>query len=224
MIEIKEPKKITDIVYEMEDYLQIMREMDEDDMLNFVTSLENYIKIYFSDNEIDEVELKAISAEMIDEVYIKIMKLELKDAYVVGYFEIIIGRLFWEFTQKEIYVFFVVDNLIRDDRFKLLTELVAKIGFEVIYPYNITNSEYSENYTRQAIREYAEIENDITNAREQKKNIFYVEKDDSVNYLTNILQYCEDIQNEYLCVFRNGDSEEQERANLLMGSFGDMLE
>ncbi len=217
------PKKITDIVYKMGEYLQMMRGMECEDAMNFVNNLENYIKKYFSDSKINELKLKNETVEMVDELYIQLMELKVRDVYIDGYFGIILNRLFYELARKKIYAFFIIDNTIRDDRFKLLVELFITAHFEVIYPYNIEIIKYSQNYTRHAIRDFHEIEHQINEAKKQKKHILYVEKDDSVNYLANVLQIGEEFQNKYICIFRNESIKEYKNAIWLMGSFSGIL-
>lgn len=216
------PTKIQDIVFRIHEYLPAMRKMEKEQVMEFVKFQENYIKKYFADKA-DDLELKKLSVELTDVLYIQISSFEMRDIHTDGYFGIVVSQLFKELSQKNVFIFFMLDNSLRDDRFKLITELYKSVGFRVIYPYTIDNLEYSPEYTRLPIADYKKTEKEIDEAVEQKKHIFYVEKDDSVNYLSKVLQIGEEYQSKYVCIFRNTAPGSGKNATWLMGSFGDFL-
>jgi hypothetical protein len=222
VIETLKPTKIQDIVFRIHEYLPAMRKMKKEQVMEFVKFMENYIKEYFA-NEIDDLELKKLSVELTDVLYIQISSFEMRDIHSDGYFGIVISKLFKELSQKNVFIFFILDNSIRDDRFKLTTELYNSIDFRVIYPYATDKLEYSPEYTKLPSADYKKIEKEIDEAVEQKKHILYVEKDDSVNYLSKVLQIGEEYQGQYVCVFRNTAPGSDKNATWLMGSFGDYL-
>lgn len=217
------PAKFSDIVFRMSEYLEEMRKMDNKEEMEFVNFLDNYVREYFSDFKDEKVELKKTIAEVVDNLYVQIMSFEKRDIHTDGYFGIVLNRLFWELAKKEIHAFFIVDNAIRDDRFKLLIELFKVAHFAVVYPYEVKNLEHSLEYTKYSIKNEKDVEEEIGKGVKEKKHILYVEKDDSVNYLNDILSLAEDLQELYLCIFRNQSIETYKTATLLMGSFGDIL-
>ncbi len=96
-------------------------------------------------------------------------------------------------------------------------------GFKVIYPYVASKLEYSTEHTKLPLADYKNIEKEIDEAVGQKKHILYAEKDDSVNYLSKVLQIGEEYQNQYVCIFRNTAPGSGKNATWLMGSFGDYI-
>ncbi len=220
--ETLKPNQIRDIVFRIFEYLPEMRKMEKDEVVEFVRFLENYVKEYFS-KETDDLKLKKMSVELTDELYLQISAFELGDIHTDGYFGIVVNRLFWELSQKGVLCFFILDNSLRDDRFKMSVELYKSSGFNSVYPYDVDELKYSEEYTRLPVKDYKSIEKEIDEARSNKRHIFYVEKDDSVNYLENVLHLAEEFQSEYVCIFRNKAPSEHMAANWLVGSFGDIL-
>lgn len=223
MKESLKPKKIQDVIFRLREYLSEMRTMERDKVMEFVSYLEGYIKDYFA-KDIDDLELKKMSVELTDRLYLQISAFELRDIHADGYFGIVVKRLFWELSQKGVLCFFILDNSLRDDRFKLAVELYKSVGFDAIYPYIVYELKYSDEYTRLPIKDYKSIEKEIDKARSNKRHILYVEKDDSVNQLENVLHLAEEFQSEYVCIFRNKAPSDHENATWLLGSFADIVD
>ncbi len=217
------PEKIEDIVYKMPEYLSAMREMPKDEVVQFVDELDGYIRSYFNENKSDELELKKQMVELVDVLYLITVNLDRRDIHTDGYFGIVLNRLFWNLQQRNILSFFVLDNSLRDDRFKMVTELFRSAGFNIVAPYNMDNLQYSDQYTKLPTVSYKDIEKQIDSSKAEKKHIFYVEKDDSVNHLKDVLALAEEFQSEYVCIFRNKAPDENSNATWLMGSFADYL-
>lgn len=219
MIEPK-PQKIQDIIFRMEEFISYIREIEKDKVMNVIEGLESFIMGYFSTTKED---LKKVATELVDGMYIQISKLSKRDMHTDAYFSIIINRLFWEFNTKGVKFFFVLDNKLRDDRFKLTTELYKNAGFAVIYPYTVKDLEYSENHSNLQKKDYKTTEGEINDTLEQKRPILYVEKDESVNYVESILHIAEDHRNEYVCIFRNKAPEDGQLATVMFGSTTQIL-
>ncbi|OGI48412.1 MAG: hypothetical protein A2W42_06875 [Candidatus Muproteobacteria bacterium RIFCSPHIGHO2_01_60_12] len=220
--EALKPNKIQDIVFRIHEYLPEMRKMEKDEAVEFVSFLESYIKEYFTKGT-DNLELKKLSVELTDVLYLQISSFELRDIHTDGYFGIVVNRLFWELLQKGVLCFYILDNSLRDDRFKMAVELYKSSGFETIYPYVTGELKYSDEYTRLPIKDYKSIEKEIDESKSNRRHILYVEKDDSVNELENVLHLAEEFQSEYVCIFRNKAPSDHQNATWLLGSFGDML-
>ncbi len=217
------PSKISDIVLRMGEYLSAMRSMENEDAVRFIDFLDNYTRDYFQNSVLDELELKKVLIELADLTYLMAVNLNEKDIHTNGYFGIVVNRLFWELQQRNILAFFVVDNNLRDDRFKMVVELVGSAGFSIIYPYSVDNLQFSDKYTLLPILDYKSVEKKIDESKSQKKHIFYIEKDTSINYLNNVLALAEEFQSKYVCVFRNKAPDGESQAIWLTGSFGDYL-
>ena len=219
-----EPENISDIVFRMDEYLSFMREMKYEDASKLTVRLDNYIRDYFASQKADESELKTDLVKITDMLYVQTANIKQRDLHTDGYFGIVLNRLFWNFQQKGILAFYILDNSLRDYQFKLVTELFKNAGFEVIAPYNIDGLSYSENTTELPVLNYKEVEKQIDSTRSVKRHIFYIEKDSSVNYIKNVLALGEEFQSEYLCIFRNTAPDGFSKAAWLMGSFANYLD
>lgn len=219
-----EPENISDIVFRMDEYLSSMREMKYEDASKLTARLENYIRDYFSSQQADESELKTDLVKITDMLYVQTANIRQRDLHTDGYFGIVLNRLFWNYQQKGILAFYILDNSLRDYQFKLVSELFKNAGFEVIAPYNSDELSYSENTTELPVLSYKEVEKQIDQTRSVKRHIFYIEKDSSVNYIKNVLALGEEFQSEYLCIFRNTAPDGYSKAAWLMGSFANYLD
>ena len=219
-----EPQKITDIVYRMDEYFSAMREMEKDQVVKFVDQLEVYVRDYFADQNLDDLELKKQLVEMVDGLYLLTVNLDRRDIHTNGYFGIVLNRLFWSLQQRNVLAFFILDNSLRDDRFKMVTELIKSAGFNIVAPYSYKVLEHSENTTELPTLGYKEIEKQIDQSKSDKRHIFYVEKDSSVNYLKDVLALAEEFQSEYVCIFRNKAPDGSSNATWLLGSFAEYLD
>ncbi len=217
-------KEISDIGSRMDEYLAEMRGLkDAGKHKEFVLSLVESISEYLIRPGVSDAELKLAAAEVTNEMYIKMMTSDIKDMHSDIYYSVVLESFFDQLARKNIFAFFVLDNTIRDDRFKLLTELYRMAGFETVHPYKIKNLEYSSNYTKFPSKPYREIEGQIDGCIAQRKNILYVEKDGYVNHISKILEAAEGVQDRYVCIFRNKSIDADKRAHWLVGSFGNIL-
>jgi hypothetical protein len=144
---------------------------------------------------------------MVDDIYCKLMQFSITDLHSNAYFGIVLNGLFFELEQKEVYLFYIVDNEIRDDRFKILEQMFRVAHFAVIHPYAVDKFEHTQEYTKLPAKPYEKIKQEIDDAianKQHKKHILYVEKDDSANYIKEVLEYAlENQKNKYACMFRN---------------------
>jgi len=217
-------KKINDIVNNIHVILSDLRNMTDEDAINTLQKIDGFVSAYFSNSDLDDLDLKKVLVEIVDELYIKIMEFEVMDKFTNAYFKTILKNLFRNFAQKEIFAFFVLDNELRDDRFKLAFDLFNETGFAVISPYSFKKLLFSDKHTPLSSITYKKVEQLIDKAKSNKQHIFYVEKDSSVNYLKDILALAEEFQSEYVCIFRNSSIETNKTAKWLMGNFSSLLE
>lgn len=216
------PTKIADIIFRIDEYLEYMQE-EIQNASEFINYLDRYIITYLDVIIEDELELKKLAVQLINETYIRIINLAHRDLHVDAYFGIIVNRLFFELANKNILVFFILDNEIRDDRFKLVVELFGVSHFKTVHPYVTEKLEYGQGYTQFASKEYKLIDEQIFSSVSERKNIIYIEKDNSVNYLNEVLSLAEKVQDKYVCAFKNQSPESDEPALWLIGSFGNIL-
>lgn len=195
--------EIPDIIFRIDELLEMLRQLPVKEFSQVISYLETFIRQYFDECKLNEQELRQFASSMVDQMYVEISHFNKRDIYTDGFFGIVINRLFFELAQKAIRIFYILDNQLRDDRFKIAVELFNASHFSVIYPYTAKELFYGDGYTRLPLADYRKVENQISNCIELKKNIFYVEKDDSVNYLNDIPKISNKYRNEYVYVFRN---------------------
>jgi len=213
------PKKIEDIISRSEEYISAMRKMSKDDVMIFLDDMANFVTDYFKKNEFNLPELKRCVAKSADDIYCQLMRTEINDMYLNGYYGFVLYKFFYEAQQKGVFIFFIIDNVLRDDRFKLLVQMYATAHFRIIHPYeyDAMKAGYNSEFTKLPTIPFSEIENKISEAIKEQMNIVYVEKDDSVNYIFDALRLAERLQLEYACIFRNKKIDEP--FQFLTGSF-----
>jgi hypothetical protein len=220
MTDFPKPNDLSDLVLKSEQYLEFIR-VNPKIGFDFIDSLAKYVTKTLSDFSIDKIILQKLAGDLIDGLYIRNIRMTKMDEWTHAYFGMLLKHLFFVLAKREVWVFYILDNKIRDDRFKIHCELCQEAGLSVVYPYDISKLQFNDSYTSCPTKEYAEVEKEITKAIYEEKHIIYVEKDDSINYLSNIFQIAEDWQNKYICIFRNKDINEPK--NWLLGNFADTL-
>ena len=213
-----QPKHISDILFRIDEYLNAMRTSLQT-TADLAVMLDACIEDFFKSKNIDELTFKKIAVDMVDEMYVRICNFTIRDSYTDTYFEVIVKKLFLEFAAKNIFLFYVLDNQLRDDRFKSVVELFSGCEFSTIFPYSIKKLHYRNSYTKHPVKKFLTVENQIRESISAGKHIFYVEKDDSINYLDRVVSLAEENQRKYECIFRNQGPDVDE----VMLFYGDSL-
>lgn len=211
---MKKPQKITDLIEDIDLYIKETRDIKPDKVMVMTEFLEDYVKEIIRGMKQDDIENKKLVTELTDNLYRKAMNFETIDVYTNGYFAIVLNRLFWELSQKGTRIFYILDNSLRDDRLKLLLEQFPPAGFAVITPHIGDNLEYAPVTTPTKNLPYKEVEQKIKDALKLGKNIFYIERDDSVTYLDKIFLLALNANNEYVKVLRNKGHEDPETLDI----------
>jgi|GEM_PF-2527182 len=225
------PKTIEDIIDNLNVYLGEIRKMSNVERIGTIEILDRFVKQYFEKSDIGRAELIPIAASLIDKLYKAIVNMPCFDINTSGYLGIVVNRIFFDLSQKGINLFYVVDNSLRDDKFALAKALFKNSGLDVVTP----NSLAAENtfdifsdtkpvYTKGDNLDFKTVENQIVESITNKRHIVYIERDDGVNYLSNILKLAEEFQANYICVFRNKGVDDPTPPQVFMGSFGDILD
>ena len=102
----------------------------------------------------------------------------------------------------------------------MVIELFDIAGCSVICPYVTKDLEYTAQCSVLPKLDHNLVEKEIYKNIAQKRHIFYIEKDDSVNYLNYVLDIAEEFQSEYVCIFRSKAPDGDTEAIWLKGSFG----
>lgn len=102
---------------------------------------------------------------------------EMVDQYVHAYF-FAVTRYLWDcISARGVRFFYVLDNTIREDRFKLAYDLFLRSGVAVVTPYD-WKSEQTWELAERHLRLHLMA----------GRHIVYIEKDASVNYLNRVLE------------------------------------
>jgi len=211
---MKKPQKITELIEDIDLYIKETRVIKPEKIMQMIEFWEDYIKETIRGLKQSDIENKKLITELTDNLYRKAMNFETIDTYTNGYIAIVLNRLFWELSQKGTRIFYILDNSLRDDRLKLLLEQFPPAGFAVITPHIGDNLEYTPVTTPTENLSYKEVEQKIKDALKLGKNIFYIERDDSVTYLDKIFLLALNANNEYAKVLRNKGHEDPEALDI----------
>lgn len=188
-----EPKSIIDIFDKMDDYISEMRE--NKDLETIPVYLKQYVWEYFREVKLDEQKLKSLAIFAIDKTYRNVAEATISDIYTSSFFTKVLPFIWDTFQNRGVDIFYIVDNTFNDNlKFELIVSLFSLSGFAVVHPYEENNTGYKE------------IDEKIKDYMSKVRMIMYIEKDDSVNYLDQIINTAK--KSKYLTIFRNKDSKD----------------
>jgi hypothetical protein len=216
-----EPKRITDIIDNIDIYLAEMRKRD--DKIELPKHLTDYIWNFFRDVNPDKEKLQGLSVFLVDHIY----RYTQVDDYSRIYFASVITKLWDAIQDRGVDTFYILDNEIREDRLMLTIQLFALSGVAVVTPYAIKDS-YQKYMTLEEQAKWVlsfdtedfdpkkytitidgggdvvrgmDVIDLLKEYMRHTRNIAYIEKDDSVNYLEEVQQLAKD--SKYMSVLRN---------------------
>lgn len=220
----KLPQKITDIMDDIDIYLDEMRK--KDDNKEFPKLLTNYIWSFFRHTNPDKDKLTSLAIFLVDHTYRYSSSATEVDDFTRIYFASVITELWDAIQSRGVDIFYILDNELREDRFLLTIQLLALSGIAVVSPYMV-KGKYHEYMTIDEQAKWAlsfkledfdpkkititmdsseflrqeETLDLIKKYMKNTRNIVYIEKDDSVNYLDEVQKIAKDSQ--YISVLRN---------------------
>ncbi len=221
--------KITDIIEKIDLYLAEMRK--NDDKTELPKQLTNYIWNFFRDVSPDKEKLKSLAIFLVDHTYRYSSSATQVDDYTRAYFATVITE-FWDAIQSRgVDIFYILDNELREDRFLLTIQLFALSGIAVVSPYMV-KGKYHEYMTVEEQAKWAlsfssedfnpmkvtitmdsseflreeETLDLIKKYMKHKRNIVYLEKDNTVNYLDEVQKIAKD--SKYISIIRNNAPED----------------
>lgn len=190
-------------------------------------SLTNYIWNYFRDTNPDKDQLNTLAIFLADQTYHYAAYTSLTDDYTRLYIASVFTYLWDTLQSRGIDMFYILDNELRNDRFMLTMQLFALSGVAVVTPYMVKGiyqkymtleeqAEWALSFNEEdcdpktqtmtidgngEYSRYAEVADLIEKYMKQLRNIVYIEKDASVNFLDQVKQIAK--ESKYLSVFRN---------------------
>ncbi|PIR80328.1 MAG: hypothetical protein COU25_00650 [Candidatus Levybacteria bacterium CG10_big_fil_rev_8_21_14_0_10_35_13] len=218
------PNRITDILDNIDLYLEEMRK--KDDKVEIPKSLTNYIWSFFRDVNPDKEKLKMLAVFVADHTYRYASNAMLTDVYTQIYFATVITELWDAIQARGVDVYYTLDNEIREDRFMLTIQLFALSGVAVVTPYMVKGNyhkymtieeqgKWALSFTpedfdpkkltiiidsSEFLREMETLDL-IKKYMAHTRNIVYIEKDASVNYLDEVQKLAKG--SKYTSVLRN---------------------
>ena len=189
-----QPHHIADLIDNLEVYIAEMRTTE--DMEIIPKALKQYAWEYFREVSINKEGLQRMAVFVADKTY-RIIANEMKmmDNYTRAYFASVVPYLWDALQNRGVDTFYILDNAINEDRFHVVVELFKHTGMAVVTP-------YGESETL----EYEAIEKEIKDYMGPVRNIMYIEKDASVNYIDRVKNIAN--ESKYLCIFRNHASDD----------------
>ena len=182
------PRLASDGIELMEVYIAYMRAHKDFDTVPDMMNRFNDLIFDGKDMSLDQ--LRQLAVYTIDKIYRIAAEMEEYDSYTAVYFKRVIARLLQSFQNKGIEVFYILDNEIRGDRYKLTLKLYELSGATVVTPY-ISDKTLS----------FEEVEERFRSPMAHGRNIVYIEKDASVNYIEKVMKIA--AESKYIGIFRN---------------------
>lgn len=204
---MEKPQKITDLIENIDSYIQQTRDVSHDESMALLNFWEDYVKESVRNIDKNDVNNKNLISKITDTLYRKAVNFSIIDLYTNGFIAIVLHRLFWELSQKGTRIFYVVDNSMPDNSLRCILEQLPPAGFTVITPHIADKIEYKSTNTKTDSLSFDEIEKKIKEALEFGKNIIYVERDSSVNYLDKVVELARNASDEYAKIYRNTGAE-----------------
>jgi len=219
-----EPKNITDVVDNIALYISEMRKTK--DVKSIPESLEQYIWEYFREIEVDKEKLRSLAIFLADRTYRYAASSTELDNFTRVFFGSVATALWDALQARGVDMFYILDNEIREDRFMLTIQLFAVSGVAVVTPYKIKENYHKYMTIEEQVKwvlsfdgkdfdpkkftmtidssedlRNMEVIDLIKKCMKHTRNIAYIEKDDSVNYLDEVIKIAK--ESKYTSVLRN---------------------
>ncbi len=182
------PKLSSDSIELMSVYIVRMR--DDEDFDTIPDILNRFNKSIFTNGDVSKDQLRQLAVYATDYICRFAAELELRDAYTAVYFKTVIAGLMKSLQDTGIDVFYILDNELREDRFELLVMLYESSGAKVVVPYD-----------GEKVLSFEEVKERLIGHMTHGKNIVYIEKDTSINYMKEVMQMA--TESKYIAIFRN---------------------
>lgn len=204
-------EKITDLFDKSDFYISQIRQGDSRQAL---TGLLSGVLAWLDRFKSDSKAMETLAFIFADEIYRYAASSEMADDYTYLYYESLMQEFLKTFNEIGIYLFYILDNNIRQDRFDFAIQLYKLTGFSVVAPYfdNIDQS-LVQDVPDKSVKivldpphqyeycNYQLVDVQLKNHIEAKRNVIYIEKDDRINYIDKVMSVAKD--SGYLTVFRN---------------------
>ena len=187
------PTKLTDLMDYAEEYMAGLSELESGNQV--IDTVINFIDAYLENVPMKQEVLETIAIFIADHTYRFAMTVTTFRPREAEAFFSLLMRYFWDSVRaRDVGVFYVLDNTLREDRFRLVCDLFTWSGFAVITP-------YAEGFDE------AELKRLVEGYLAEGRNIAYIEKDASCNYLDRAVALAK--VSGHTAVFRNRGPEDQ---------------
>jgi hypothetical protein len=182
------PRVFSDSIEVMSLYIEKMRA--DEDLDTIPDMLVRFNDRIFTNKDVSKDQLRQLAVYATDYIYRFSSELMMRDKYTDVYFTKVIAKLLKSLQEKGVEVFYVLDNELRGDRFELAVDLYELSGAAVVSPYD-----------GKGILSFEEVERRLKSHMARDKNIVYIEKDASVNYMEQVMKMA--TESRYIGIFRN---------------------
>ena len=182
------PKVFSDSIEMMSMYIAKMRaDKDFDAIPDMLVRFNDRVLV---SKDISKDQLRQLAVYATDYIYRFSSTLEMRDKYTDVYFTRVIAKLLKSLQDKGIEIFYILDNELRGDRFELAVDLYGLSGAAVVTPYD-----------GNGILNFEVVERRLKSHMARGKNVVYIEKDASVNYMEQVMKMA--TESRYIGIFRN---------------------
>jgi hypothetical protein len=146
--------------------------------------------------------------EMLNDLYLNICNLEVRDEETDAYYGITLAYLFEAIKEQRVRLFLLHDTPLDNDRFLLVIELFQLVGFSTVTPYqdndiSIEDETFYDNMHAFPPREYNDVYADLELLIETGADILYIENSKKLSYIQRIVDIAVKLYPDYLCLYRN---------------------
>ena len=125
---------MTDFIDDFAYYAACMK--DAGDKTEIPNLLKGCIQQFCSEPYVSVEALEGFAVRAFDRLYRRLMQITSFDQYMRAYFEQVIADLWKALAARGIKMFYILDNSLRKDRFKLTCEAFSLTGIAVVTPYS----------------------------------------------------------------------------------------
>jgi len=170
-----------------------MRSMDDGDVQSFLDSMTEQIKVAFNDLDESGEDANFVAERATDRLYRIVSRLKLSDVYTYGYVSIVVRELFIQLAKRNLIIYYVLDNALRDDRFEAISKVFDRVEIKVITP-------------RHDGTDWSTLSNLIEAHNRYRGHVAYIEPDALVNYVEPAVSLAKEL--ECIATFRNDAPED----------------
>lgn len=164
------------------------RSIHDDDLQTFLDSMADLVKVAFDELEESGENAEFVAERATDRLFRIVSQLEFSDVYTYRYLSTVVRELFMQLAERDLIIYYVLDNALRADRFEYVCKVFDQVGIKVITP-QIDGADWTT------------LSNLIKAHNHYRSHVAYIEPDASVNNIGPALGLAEGL--DCIATFRN---------------------